>query len=422
MTLRSQELTIHLPTLHLKQTEFVSSHAKRKVVRAGRRAGKTVGVADLAVECFLDGRRVLYGAPTTEQIDRFWKTVCRALHEPLDAKVFYKNETEHIVELAGTEQRIRAKTVWNSDTLRGDYCDLLILDEWQLMDETAWSEVGAPMLLDNDGDAVFVYTPPSLHSKSMSKAKDKRHAAKLFKKAQLDSTGRWAAFHFTSYDNPYISGAALAEISQDMTAFAMRQEILAEDSDDAPGALWRYTAAGPEEDKRCALDTCRVSRPPELRRIVVAIDPSITSGGDEAGIVAAGVDALKQGYVLADASRQGSPAVWAKAAVDLYRRLGADKLVAEDNQGGEMVALTIGTIPGAPPVKLIHASRGKQARAEPVAALYEHGTVKHVGEFSQLEAEMCEWEPVTGAESPNRLDALVHALTELMLGQQGWVA
>ena len=416
------ELTIHLPELHAKQAGFVNSHAKRKVVRAGRRGGKTVGVADLAVESFLDGRRVLYGAPTSEQIDRFWTTVCGALREPISAKIFYKNETEHAIEFPGTEQRIRAKTAWNADTLRGDYADLLILDEWQLMNEDAWGVVGAPMLLDNDGDAVFVYTPPSLHSHSISKAQDKRHASKLYAKAVADTSGRWATFHFTSHDNPYISAEALAEISKDMTAFAMRQEIMAEDSNDAPGALWRYTTQGADEDKRCALETCRVNKPPEFRRIVVAIDPSITSGGNEAGIVAAGIDTLKQGYVLADESRQGSPAVWAQAAVNLYNRLGADKLVAEDNQGGEMVALTIGTIKGAPPVKLIHASRGKQARAEPVAALYEHGRVKHVGEFPQLETEMCEWEPGTGAESPNRLDALVHALTELMIGQQGWVA
>ena len=149
-----------------------------------------------------------------------------------------KNETEHYIELEHSEQRIRAKTAWNSDTLRGDYCDVLILDEGQLMNEETWDRVGAPMLLDNDGDAVFIYTPPSLHSRSASKARDPQHAAKLFKRAQEDTTGRWATFHFKSADNPYISEEALAEISSDMTALAYRQEILAEDVDEAPGALW----------------------------------------------------------------------------------------------------------------------------------------------------------------------------------------
>jgi len=92
------------------------------------------------------------------------------------------------------------------------------------------------MLLDNNGDAVFIYTPPSLQSRSVSKARDPQHAAKLFKRALLDTTGRWATFHFRSADNPYISQEALSEIAGDMTALAYRQEILAEDVDEAPGA------------------------------------------------------------------------------------------------------------------------------------------------------------------------------------------
>ena len=230
---------IHLPTPHPKQAEFIDSPAKRKVVRAGRRGGKTIGMSVDAVQSFLAGKRVLYGAPTADQLGRFWKTVIEALQEPIDAGVFYKNETEHIIELRGTEQRIRAKTAWNADTLRGDYADKLILDEYQLMNEDAWGVVGAPMLLDNDGDAVFIYTPPSLHSAGVTKAQDTQHAAKLYKRAQADTTGRWATFHFRSTDNPYISRQALAEIAGDMTALSYRQEILAEDVDEAPGALWK---------------------------------------------------------------------------------------------------------------------------------------------------------------------------------------
>ncbi|GAI18464.1 unnamed protein product, partial [marine sediment metagenome] len=92
----------------------------------------------------------------------------------------------------GTEQRIRAKTAWNADSLRGDYADLLIMDEWQLMNEGAWDKVGAPMLLDNDGDAVFIYTPRSFHSRTITKADDPLHASKMYKKAKADTTGRWA--------------------------------------------------------------------------------------------------------------------------------------------------------------------------------------------------------------------------------------
>lgn len=398
-------LTLTLPRPHPKQAAFIASPAKRKVIRAGRRGGKTVGVAILAVKAFLAGRRVLYATPTAEQIMRFWTEVTRALAAPLAAKVFYKNETEHVVELPGTEQRLRAKTAWNADTLRGDYADLLILDEWQLMDEDAWGVVGAPMLLDNGGDAVFVYTPPSLHSRSTSKALDKRHAAKLFTRAQADPSGKWQAFHFTSHDNPHINAGALADITGDMTALAYRQEIMAEDVEDAPGALW----------KSAQFEGLRVMEKPLLSRVVVAVDPSITAGGDACGIVVAGLGSDGKAYVLEDATIQASPDAWARAAVAAYHRHRADRMIAESNQGGEMVSITIGTVPGAPPVTLIHASRGKQARAEPVAALYEQGRVRHVGALPDLEDELTSWEPGTGAPSPNRLDALVYALTELML-------
>lgn len=400
---RGPEYTIHLPKPHPKQEAFVHSPAKRIMVRAGRRGGKTVGVAIRAVHRFLQHRRVLYAAPTTEQIGRFWTTVTRALREPIDAGFLYKNETEHIIEVPGTENRIRAKTAWNADSLRGDYGDDLILDEFQLMNEDTWAVVGAPMLLDNNGDAVFIYTPPSLHTRSVTKAKDPRHAAKMFSKfADLETQdkARYQTFHFSSMNNPYISASALADITQDMTRLAYRMEILAEDIDEVPGALW----------KREAIEGARLLSAPPMERIVVAIDPSATSEGDEAGIVAAG-KCGRESYVLEDATLQGSPLAWAKAAVTLFHKLKADKIVAEANNGGEMVALTIYQVDRSVPVTLVHASRGKLTRAEPVAAQYEQGRVHHVGTFPHLEDEMVQWVP--GDLSPNRMDALVWAISEL---------
>lgn len=401
MSANATEVLIRLPEPHEYQQPFIDSPAPRKVVKAGRRGGKTVGVGILAVEKFLEGRRVLYGAPTSDQVGRFWTTVTRALEPGIDAGHLRKNETEHIIEVPGTEQRIRAKTCWNADTLRGDYADLLILDEYQLMNEDTWGVVGAPMLLDNNGDAVFIYTPPSLHSRSASKANDPQHAAKLFRRAQADTTGRWATFHFGSAQNPHISTAALEEITQDMTALAYRMEILAEDVDEAPGALWA----------RATIEAARVLQHPALERVVVAVDPSATSTGDEAGVVTAG-SAGGHFYVLEDNSLQSSPIEWARAAVAAYHRHKADRIVAESNNGGEMVAQTIRTVDPSVPVRLVHASRGKQTRAEPVSAVYEGGRGHHVGAFPALEDELCLWTP--GGASPNRLDALVWAVTELM--------
>ena len=328
------ELLAHLPKLHDKQRLFVESKAKRKIIRAGRRSGKTIGAADLAVEVFLNNKqRILYAVPTSEQKDQFWYAVKHFLREPLDAGLLIKSENECFIEVEKTRQRIKAKTAWNADSLRGDFADLLILDEWQLMNEDAWGRIGAPMLLDNNGDALFIYTPPSLHSRSASKAKDPQHAAKMYKKyVELAKTNpRYAAFTFTSHDNPPLSKEALEEITSDMTNIAYRMEIMAEDVDESPGALW----------KRGQIEASRLTRAPEnLSRIVVGVDPSATTGGDEAGIITVGKIG-EDYFTLADDSVQGSPETWAQAAITAYHRFMADCIVAEKNNGGEMVLSVI---------------------------------------------------------------------------------
>lgn len=224
------ELTIKLRKPHSKQAAFMHSKAKRKVCCAGRRAGKTIGMANLSVRAMLRGRKVLEAAPTADQTNTFWRECKRALREPITKGVVYKNETERVLEIAGGG-RIRTKTAFNADTLRGDYADLLILDEYSIMSPDAWDEVGAPMLLDNDGDAVFIFTP-----------KRRNHAFRMYARAVGDDTGRWEAFHFTSYDNPYLSKAALAEITADMTEEAYKQEILAEFLE-GEGAVFRNIPA-----------------------------------------------------------------------------------------------------------------------------------------------------------------------------------
>lgn len=185
-----------------------------------------------------------------------------------------------------------------------------------------------------------------------------------------------------------------------------RQELNAELLDDHPDALWH---------RGTMLDAFRVTRAPDLERIVVAIDPSATATGDEAGIVVAGRSADGQGYVLDDRSLHASPEGWARAAIAAYHTHHADRIVAESNQGGEMVRVTLQTVDRAVPITLVHASRGKYTRAEPVSSLYQQGKVHHVGTFAALEDELCNWTP--GDASPNRLDALVWALTDLLLGQ-----
>ncbi len=186
-----------------------------------------------------------------------------------------------------------------------------------------------------------------------------------------------------------------------------RQELNAEVLDDTPGALWT----------RERIEGSRVRAAPDLARIVVAIDPAVTSaeGSDETGIICAGIGVNGHGYVLEDASMRGTPSAWAQAAVALYHSRRADRIVAEVNNGGEMVELTIRTVDMQASYTAVHASRGKRTRAEPISALYEQGRVHHVGTFPALEDQMSTWVPDGGEPSPDRMDAAVWAFTELML-------
>lgn len=398
----------------------MESRAPRKVIRAGRRGGKTTGLASLAVEQFISARRVLYAAPTLDQVDRFWYEVKLSLREPIEAGVMIKNETRHLIEVPGTEFRIRAKTAWNADSMRGDYADLLVLDEAQLMHPEAWTLVGAPMLLDNDGDAVFIYTPPNVRAIGQrGRGKDFRWMANLFKMAANDKTGRWEAFHFTSHDNPYLSKDALAEIARDMTPLAYRMEILGEDIESVPGALW--TPDGIDKTRVSAEDF----NPSLLNRIVVAVDPPATVG--QAGIVVAG-EMNGHFYAYSDSSSEYGdlPAVWGAKAVTAYHESNADLMIGEANNGGHMVEQVIRSVAGGGSVnyRMVHASRGKQARAEPVSALWNPPSQMNmdprghiVGYLPDLEDEMISWVPGQG-DSPNRVDALVWAATELVLNQR----
>jgi predicted phage terminase large subunit-like protein len=195
-----------------------------------------------------------------------------------------------------------------------------------------------------------------------------------------------------------------------------RQELNAELLSDTPGALWQQDW----------IDRDRVEALPwgNLTRIVVAIDPAVTSGedADETGIIVAGVDAAGVAYVLEDASGRYQPHEWATKAINLYRKHHADRIIAEVNNGGALVENTIRSVDPNVSYRAVHASRGKVTRAEPISALYEQGKVHHVGTFQQLEDQLCaftsDFSRASAGYSPDRLDALVWAITELTLTKQ----
>ena len=185
-----------------------------------------------------------------------------------------------------------------------------------------------------------------------------------------------------------------------------RQELYGEILEQSEGALWIRNWI---EDTRISTDNL-----PRMTRIVVGVDPAVTSGenSDDTGIVTCGIGIDKHFYVLADDTLKASPNEWGKRAVQAYTKWQADRIVAEVNNGGDMVVSVIHQVDRGAPVKKVHATRNKKTRAEPISALYEQGKVHHVGGFPQLEDQMVLWTPDT-RQSPDRLDALVWALTEL---------
>ena len=187
-----------------------------------------------------------------------------------------------------------------------------------------------------------------------------------------------------------------------------QQELMGEILHDHQGALWKHAL----------LDPHKVDEAPPLRRIVIGIDPATTytSSSDETGIIIAGLGQDLRGYVLQDLSGRHSPNEWARKAVNAYHHYKADRIVAEINAGGDLVKRVIRSIDPDVALTTVRASRGKVTRAEPIAALYEQGRVSHIkGDLETLEHQLCSFIPGKTSKSPDRMDALVWTLTELML-------
>jgi phage terminase large subunit-like protein len=211
----------------------------------------------------------------------------------------------------------------------------------------------------------------------------------------------------TTFDNAAnLAPSALMELQARYNGTRLgRQELYGEILDDVEGALWT----------RGVIDRNRVDAQPALSRIVVSIDPAVTSNekSDETGIVVVGSSSDGQGYVLGDYSFKGSPLAWATKAVDLFDAYKADAILVEVNQGGDMVSAVLKQVRSGIPIREVRAHVGKKLRAEPVAAMYEQGRIHHVGEFAWLEDQMTNWTP-EDLYSPDRIDALVQGFSDLL--------
>ena len=286
----------------------------------------------------------------------------------------------------------------NPESLRGPQFDTAWVDElakWREPDH-GWDMLQFSLRLGQHPQMVVTTTPRPLP---------------LIKKLLEDPTT--VVTRSKSADNAAnLAPNFIKEISRRYAGTALaRQELDGEIVDTRAGSLWR----------RDWIDAHRIAVIPDLKSIVVAVDPPVTAtaSSDACGIMVVGIAEDNRAYVISDRTVQGrEPHIWARAAVSAYKEFMADRIVAEVNQGGDLVVSVLRQIDPGVAVQKVRATRGKWLRAEPVAALYAEGRVSHVGTFPQLEDQMCAFgaDGLSGGRSPDRLDALVWALTSLLLG------
>jgi phage terminase large subunit-like protein len=314
---------------------------------------------------------------------------CRPDYEPNKRRITWPNGATALLFSAEEPERLRGP---NLDAL---FCDELAA--WQNAEQT-WNMAQMCLRIGRRPRTVITTTPRPL---------------KLLKTLIARDGQGVVVTRGSTYDNAAnLAPGFLEEIRARYEGTRLgRQELNAEILEDVPGALWTR-----EMVERARYDGAI----PDLARVVVAIDPSGTrgmeDGGDSVGIVVAGVGRDGLGYVLADLTVKASPAQWGRIAVDAYRQHKADRIIAERNFGGAMVEHVIRSVDPLVPYRDVTASRGKIARAEPIAALYEQNRVRHCSSLQELEDQLCAMtgNGYQGDGSPDRADALVWALTELM--------
>lgn len=316
-----------------------------------------------------------------------------------------RNDQDHILHLPnGTIIKY-----YSSDTeIRGPNLELLWCDEI-----CKWSD-GIPEKVQECFDLLDMTVRVGKNPKIVITSTPKPFPFfREFKQKIVESSPKHKIITGTMFDNPYLPKSFIDSMLEKHGNTRLgRQELYGELLNDMDGALWNYKM----------FDECRVNLPvekllPLMVRIVVAVDPAVTSNAksDETGIIVAGLGSDGKVYVLKDLSGRHSPKDWATHAINAYKEFKADKIIAEKNNGGDLVELNLRSVNPTIPVKTIHASRGKIVRAEPVAALYEQKRIYHNGIFKTLEDQCCSYTGDAKQQSPDRMDALVYAITELSL-------
>lgn len=369
----------------IPQGRFLRSTARYRAFIAGVGSGKTYAGVMASYQASNEAERGAIVAPTYSMLK---DVVLPAFRKLASYEIANVNKADLYADMT-FGSRILFRSADKPDRLRGLNLGWAWIDEAAQVSEETWDILLGRLRLD-PGRA-WITTTPKGHNWVYDRFVD-------------DPSGDHETFRARTTENPHLPDDFVESLREQYTERFRRQEMRGEFIE-AEGALWSWQ------------DIQRTSNPPQMDRVVIGVDPA-GGGPDEVGIVAVGT-AGERAYVLQDHSMQGSPNAWAESVVSAYRRHEADRVVAEKNFGGEMVESTLRTADANVPVTMVNASRGKQQRAEPVAALYEQGKVEHVGTHPAMEDQMTTWNPQED-ESPDRVDALVWALTELMLQGGPW--
>jgi phage terminase large subunit-like protein len=387
----------------LAPPEFASGEKSTWLILAGRGYGKTRVGAEQVRAWIKEGfNRVNFIAPTADDIrdvmvegESGILAVC-----PPDERPVYRVSKRRLEWPNGSISLLF--TAEEPERLRGKQHQKLWTDEpasWRY-DEDSWDQAMFGLRIGREPQVIATTTP---RPTKLIRALIKEVTTIITRGTTYENRSNLAQGFYSRIIKKY-EGTRLG-----------RQELMAEVLDDNLGALFHLKD----------IEGGRVQKLPPLVRVVVALDPAVTSNedSDEWGIVAAGMDGRDPAhfYTLADESEIYSPDDAAKQAVRLFQRLAADRVIGEANNGGDMIEALLRNQETNVPYRKVTASRGKVIRAEPVAALYEQGRVHHHGMFAKLEDEMTNWNPQTDDDSPNRMDALVWAITELAAGTDGWI-
>lgn len=385
---------------------FQSEDYRFIIVPKGRRFGATQGAMQAGLEWALEGEPVLWGDTINSNIDRYFERYAKPVLNKSGIDYCFSSQQKKLT-FPYSSGFIDFRSADRPENWEGFGYKRIILNEAGIILKNDYLYINAvlPMMMDYPDSRLYALGVP----KGKIKKDKKEHKFYTLYRSALKGENGYKLLKYSSYDNPFLNEVTVKELELEiskMNPVMVRQEIYGEFVDEVFDALWE-----PEIIKR-------VEALPPMQRVLVAVDPSATKAGDQVGIIVTGKSGGNY-YVIADKTGNYSPGQWGTIIANAVKTYNADAIVIETNQGGEMVEKVIRQYDPRTRIIKIHAVKAKQVRAEPIVSLYEQGLVYHANGLHDLENEMLTWIPGTG-KSPNRIDALVYGLQDLIAKIQNW--